>query len=251
MAATLKEITSFLDRELAIKKFTDSSANGLQVEGRAEVRRVGLAVDVCMPSLRAAAEQECDLLIVHHGLIWDQGIRSVRGVMRSRLAFLLQNDISLYAAHLPLDAHPKWGNNALLAKLLGLRKLRPFCRYKGSDIGFAGELAKPSSARELAARMAKKLSTTTRVVGDRSARLGRIGVVSGGGSFAVSEAEEAGLDALFTGEGTHAADLDAADGGVVIIYAGHYETETLGVKAVGKALGQRFGVPARFLDVGR
>jgi len=246
MAATLKQIASFLDRELDIAGFTDSSANGLQVEGRAEVRRVGLAVDACMPSFRAAAERGCDLLIVHHGLIWD-GVRAVRGVFRKRLAFLLENDIGLYAAHIPLDAHAKLGNNVLLARALGLKKLKPFCRYRGRDISFAGELARPVSACELAARMAKKLATKTRVVGDRRARVRRIGVVSGGGSFAVNEAEEVGLDALFTGEGTHAADLDAAESGVVVIYAGHYETETLGVKAVGKALAKRFGVRTEFL----
>jgi dinuclear metal center YbgI/SA1388 family protein len=246
MGATLKQIVEFLDRELDIDGFTDSSANGLQVEGRADVRRVGLAVDACVPSFRAAAERGSDLLVVHHGLIWD-GVRAVRGVFRKRLAFLLESDVGLYAAHIPLDAHAKLGNNVLLARALGLRKLRPFCRYRGRAISFAGELARPVAARDLAERMAKKLSTRTRVVGDRRARVRRIGVVSGGGSFAVNEAEEAGLDALFTGEGTHAADLDAAESGVVVIYAGHYETETLGVKAVGKALAKRFGVRAEFL----
>lgn len=246
MTATLKQIVEFLDRELDIDGFADRSANGLQVEGRAKVGKVGLAVDACMPSFRAAAERGCDLLVVHHGLIWD-GVGAVRGVFRRRLAFLLEKDIGLYAAHIPLDAHPKLGNNVLLARALGLRKLRPFCRYRGKDISFAGELARPASARDLADGMAKKLATKTRVVGDRRARVKRIGVVSGGGSFAVTEAEEAGLDALFTGEGTHAADLDAADSGVVVIYAGHYETETLGVKAVGKALAKRFGVRSEFL----
>jgi len=246
MGATLKQIASFLDRELDIGGFTDRSANGLQVEGRAKVRKVGLAVDACIPSFRAAAKSHCDLLVVHHGLIWD-GVRAVRGVFRKRLAFLLESDIGLYAAHIPLDAHAKLGNNVLLARALGLRKLQPFCRYRGRDISFAGELARPVSARDLADRMAKKLATKARVVGDRRARVRRIGVVSGGGSFAITEAEEAGLDALFTGEGTHAADLDAAESGVVVIYAGHYETETLGVKAVGKALAKRFGVRAEFL----
>ncbi len=272
MPTPLKKIVAYLDRELAIDKFNDSSANGLQVEGRAEVRKVGLAVDACVPSFRAAAARECDLVIVHHGLIWDGGIRSVRGVARKRLAILLEHDISLYGAHLPLDAHPKLGNNALLAKMLGLRKLSPFGMYKGSHVGFAGELARPVTARDLAARMAKKLAVKTRAGKTRPAptrlflsarqaggapgsaagkRLRRVGVVSGGGTLAVTEAAELGLDALFTGEGGHAAELEAEEMGVAIIYAGHYETETPGVKAVGDALKKRFGVRAEFLDVAR
>jgi len=249
MAAKLRDIVTWLDRELQIKDFDDSSANGLQVEGGAEVRRVGLAVDACAASFRAAAEANCDLLMVHHGLVWGGGIRSVTGVAKRRLAILLKNDIGLYASHLPLDTHPKWGNNARLAKILGLTKRKPFCTYRGREIGLAGTLAKPLSAKALAELAGKKLSVRARVFGDAKKRLRRVGVVSGGGSMAVAEAAELGLDALVTGEGTHADEVEARENGVAVIYAGHYETETLGVKALGAAVAKRFGVKCQFLDV--
>ncbi|MHC4248528.1 MAG: Nif3-like dinuclear metal center hexameric protein [Planctomycetota bacterium] len=251
MAAKLRDIVTWLDRELDIEGFDDTSANGLQVEGRAEVGKVGLAVDACVSSFRAAAREGCDLLLVHHGLIWGGGIRAVTGVARRRLAVLLKNDISLYASHLPLDAHPRLGNNARLAKMLGLRKRKPFGTYRGRAVGFSGELPKPVAAKALAERAGRALSVRARVFGDAKKRLKKIGVVSGGGTVAVTEAAELGLDALLTGEGTHAAELEARETGVAIIYAGHYETETPGVKALGAALAKRFRVRPQFLDVAK
>ena len=249
MTAKLRDIVSWLDRELDVAGFEDSSANGLQVEGRAEVRKVGLAVDACMPSFRAAARAGCDLLVVHHGLIWGGGIRAVTGVAARRLAALLKNDISLYVSHLPLDAHPRLGNNARLVKMLGLTKRKPFAAYRGRAVGFRGELPKRMTAKALAERAGKALGTRARVFGDAKKPLKKIGVVSGGGTIAIDEAAELGLDALFTGEGTHAAELTARETGVAIVYAGHYETETPGVKAVGGALAKRFRVSPEFLDV--
>jgi len=251
MAAKLRDIVTWLDGELKTGDFDDGSLNGLQVEGGAEVRAVGLAVDACAASFRAAAKAKCDLLIVHHGLIWGGGIRAVTGVAKRRLAILINNDISLYASHLPLDAHPRLGNNAGLAKMLGLTKRKPFCIYHGREIGLAGTLAKPATAKALAELAGKKLSVRARVFGDAKKRVKKIGVVSGGGAMAVAEAAEAGLDALVTGEGTHADEVEARETGVAVIYAGHYETETLGVKALGAAVAKRFGVKCEFLDVAR
>jgi len=251
MAAKLRDIVTWLDRELKTVEFDDSSANGLQVEGAADVRAVGIAVDACTESFRAAARAKCDLLMVHHGMIWGEGIRAVTGVARRRLALLLKNDISLYASHLPLDAHPRLGNNARLAKILRMTKVGPFCTYRGREIGLAGALAKPLGAKALAERLGKALSVDARVFGDAKKRLRKVGVVSGGGSMAVAEAARLGLDALVTGEGTHADEVEARENGVAIVYAGHYETETLGVKALGAAVAKRFGVECEFLDVVR
>ncbi len=251
MAAKLRDIVTWLDGELKTGDFDDGSINGLQVEGNAEVWKVGLAVDACAASFRAAAKAKCDLLMVHHGMIWGGGIRAVTGVAKRRLAILLKNDISLYASHLPLDAHPRLGNNAGLARMLGLTKRKPFCIYHGREIGLAGTLAKPLTAKALAERVGKALSASARVIGDAKKRLKRIGVVSGGGAMAVTEAAELGLDALVTGEGTHSKEVEARETGVAIIYAGHYETETLGVKALGSAVAKRFGVKCEFLDAER
>ena len=249
MAAKLRDVVGWLDRELDTGGFDDRSANGLQVEGRPEVRKVGLAVDACMPSFRAAVRAGCDLLIVHHGLVWGEGIRAVTGLMRRRLAVLFEHDVSLYASHLPLDAHPRLGNNACLAKMLGLKKAKPFATYRGRPIGLWGELAKATTAKTLAERAGHALAARARVFGNAKSRMKKIGVVSGGGTMAITEAAELGLDALFTGEGTHAAEIEARETGVAIIYAGHYETETPGVKALGAALAKRFRVDPEFLDV--
>jgi len=251
MAAKLRDIVTWLDGELKTRDFDDGSINGLQVEGGAKVRKAGLAVDACTASFRASARAKCDLLIVHHGMIWGGGIRAVTGVAKRRLAMLLKNDISLYASHLPLDVHPRLGNNAGLAKMLGLTKRKPFCAYRGRQIGLTGTLAKPATAKALAELVGKKLSVRARVFGDAKKRLKKIGVVSGGGTMAVAEAAETGLDALVTGEGTHADELVARETGVAIIYAGHYETETVGVKALGAAVAKRFGVKCEFLDVAK
>ena len=251
MAAKLRDIVTWLDKELDTKSFDDGSANGLQVEGRKEVGNVGLAVDACAASIRAAARAKCDLLIVHHGLIWGGGIRAVTGVARRRLAMILKHDMSLYTSHLPLDAHPRLGNNAGLAKVLGLTRIKPFATYHGREIGLRGVLARTLTAKALAERAAKALAGSARVFGDPKKRLKKVGVVSGGGTMAITEAAELGLDALVTGEGTHAAELEARETDVAIIYAGHYETETLGVKALGAALAKRFRVNSEFLNVAK
>jgi dinuclear metal center YbgI/SA1388 family protein len=252
MSAKLRDIVSYLDAELRTSAFRDRSANGLQVEGAADVRTVGLGVDACLATFRAAKEHACDLVVVHHGMIWNDGIRSVKGNTRKRLDFLLRNDISLYAAHLPLDAHPKLGNNVGLAKLLGIRKPVPFGEYRGQTIGFAGKLPRPVSAKDLAAalgeKLGRKLGASPFVRGDAKRKLKSVAICSGGGMALLAEAAEAGYDALVTGEGVHADSLEIADLGFTVVFAGHYETETLGVKAVGAALKRRFGLRTVFLD---
>jgi dinuclear metal center YbgI/SA1388 family protein len=254
VSASLKDVVAYLDNELDITSFDDSSHNGLQVEGPEEVSSVGLAVDACMNSFTAALEAGCDLLLVHHGLFWNPGMHSLTGTDFRRASFLILNQIGLYASHLPLDAHPTLGNNSRLAKMLRLTKTKPFARYHGKHIGVAGELTTPTEASEIAGALAAGLgrsggSFSTGVVGDSTAKVKRIGIVSGGGTEAMDEAVALGLDALVTGEGPHHANLDALDNGLVLIYGGHYETETLGVQALGDRLRKKFKVKAQFLDV--
>lgn len=247
MGVPINDIAAFLDSTLDITRYRDSSINGLQVEGAEEVTRVALAVDACMDSFELAKSEGAELLVVHHGLIWG-GIKSVRGATKRRLQFLLDNNISLYAAHIPLDAHKELGNNAVLADMLALQDQKPFCEYHGKMISVSGSLPTPTTAATLASSIAKMLNTTTRVEGDPERRVNTVGIVSGGGSFSLEEASLAGLDCLFTGEGNHAAALEAADSGVPIIYAGHYETETMGVKALVPVIEEKFGLSAKFVD---
>ena len=243
----LGELVSELDSLLKLEDFSsDESANGLQVEGREEVKKVALAVDACGYVFRQAAKLSADFIFVHHGLIWG-GIRSIKGTLRSRLKLLLENGLSLYACHLPLDAHPELGNNAQLLKLLGIERRGEFGEYHGRRIGYWGELPQRMSVASFAALVEERLATRCRSV-DFSGYVKRVGVVSGGGWSAIFDAERIKVDTLLTGEPSHSAYSLAEELGVNLIFAGHYATEKLGVLAVGEHLRERFGLEVVFID---
>jgi dinuclear metal center YbgI/SA1388 family protein len=243
----LDKLVPFLDAELGLAGFAaDESANGLQIEGRTTVRRVGLAVDACEYVFRKAAEKEIDFLFVHHGLIWG-GLKSVQGVMRKRIKALFDSEISLYACHLPLDWHPKYGNNVRLLQLLSIKKMGEFGNYHGKNISYWGKSATELSLEEFTARIDKTLGTRSSVI-SFGKKVRTVGVVSGGGWFAINEAEKYGIDTFLTGEPSHSAYTLAEEMKVNLIFAGHYATETPGVKAVGEALKKRFGLEVEFID---
>ncbi|NJD57649.1 MAG: Nif3-like dinuclear metal center hexameric protein [Nitrospirae bacterium] len=243
----LKQLVSFLDRELRLSEFPDDeSANGLQVEGAGQVGKVGLAVDACDYVFREAAEQKTDILLVHHGLIWG-GIRSVTGVMKKRIKTLLDADISLYACHLPLDWHPEHGNNSMILKALSIKRLGEFGEYHGKRIGCRGRLSGDLSLKEFALRVDKALNTKAVTIG-LGKKVRNVGVVSGGGWSAIYDAEKLGIDTLLIGEPAHSAYTLAEEMQVNLVFAGHYATETLGVRAVGDLLRGRFGLDIAFID---
>lgn len=246
-ALALRRLVSFLDSELGLSEFrNDESINGLQVEGKERVCGIGIAVDACEYVFREAAARGIDFLLVHHGLIWG-GIRSIRGAARKRIKTLLDADISLYACHLPLDWHPKYGNNAELLSVLSIKKMGEFGEYHGKRIGYWGKTGRPMSLDEFVRRVDKTLKTRSSYVHFRK-KVRNVGVVSGGGWSAVHDAEEIGIDTFLTGEPSHSAYTLAEEMNVNLIFAGHYATETLGVKAVGKMLKEKFGIPVDFID---
>lgn len=243
----LDKLIPYLDAELCLAEFTeDESANGLQIEGRATIRKVGLAVDACEYVFRKAAEKEIDFLFVHHGLIWG-GLKAVSGVVRHRIKALLDSEISLYACHLPLDWHPKYGNNSELLRLLSIRKMGEFGKYHGKNISYWGRTTKEVSLDEFTGKIDKALGTRSSAISFNK-KVRNIGVVSGGGWFAINEAEKYGIDTFLTGEPSHSAYTLAEEMKVNLVFAGHYATETLGVKAVGEALKKRFGLDVEFID---
>lgn len=246
-AVALPALVSFLDRELSIADFPkDESANGLQVEGTSRVRAVGLAVDACEAVFAQAVEQKLDLLLVHHGLIWG-GLRSIRGIMRKRIRLLTDAGISLYACHLPLDWHPRYGNNAQLLRILSLRKMGAFGEYHGRKISYWGRAGQDLPLSGFCRNVEKELST--RAVSISAGRKVRnVGVVSGGGWFGINEAEELGIDTFLTGEPAHSAYHLAREMKVNLVFAGHYATEAPGVKAVGALLRRTFKIRTSFLD---
>ncbi|AGK61058.1 dinuclear metal center protein, YbgI/SA1388 family [Archaeoglobus sulfaticallidus PM70-1] len=242
----LYEITDFLDEYLQINKFRDLSSNGLQIEGKGSVETVGFTVDACMESFLKAKELGVDLLIVHHGLIWG-GLKFLKGIARKRIKFLLENEISLYTAHLPLDAHDEVGNNIQIMKLLSGSSEGFFAEHEGIKIGVFGEIEK-MEVSELKKRVDSVLNTTSRVLNFGRNEIEKISIISGSGSFAIEEASQIS-DCLITGEYRHEAYHVAKELEFNVIFAGHYETETVGLKALMEKLNERFDVRTIFIDV--
>lgn len=243
-----RDLVRYLDKRLEIGAVEDSSNNGLQVQGPEEVKRVAVATDAAMAVYQGAAEAGCELLIVHHGLIW-RGIERVTGREYEHIKFLLDHGIGLYAAHLPLDLHGELGNNAELARMAGLEAREPFGAYKGTTIGFQGRLPKPMSRESLARTWQEQLGGESLILPFGPDPVRTVGIVSGGGSSALPDAIAAGLDCFVTGEGAHQDHHLAMEAGIGVIYLGHYHSETPGVRAVAGDIAAHFNIETCFIDV--
>lgn len=251
--ATLRAIADRLDEVLRTREIPDypPAVNGIQLENRSEIRGVAVAVDCSRRTIEGAIAANANLLIVHHGLLWG-GIQPIRGALYERLYRLLANDIAVYSSHLPLDAHPELGNNVLLTRELGLVPDGGFARFQGLEIGVRGQC--DIRTTELVARAGafanrhggRALATSF----DPSRTTHRWGICTGSGASAdtLREAVSLGLDTLIVGEGPHWTSVDAPELGIVIVYAGHYATETLGVQALGRLVEREFSVPWRFVE---
>ena len=244
---SLAAIVKYCDRVLRPDKIDDSAgaANGLQVENCGTVTCIAAAVDASIATVKLAIAKQADLLIVHHGLFWGPS-HPWTGRRYELLRLLLENNLAVYSSHLPLDVHPKLGNNALLCAALGLKKLRPFFQSHGQHIGFQAEAR--ISRTELAERLRRAVSGKPLVIPGGPAICRRIGVVTGGAGSELKQAAEAGLDTFITGEGPHWTYALAEELGINVLYGGHYATETFGVKALAAELSRRFKVPWTFVD---
>ena len=223
----------------------DRAANGLQVENGGSVTRIAAAVDASLATVRLAAAAKADLLLVHHGLFWGPA-HPWTGKRQELIRCLIENNLAVYSSHLPLDAHPRLGNNAQLCAALGLKKLCPFFFDHGLFIGFQAQVRIPRT--ELAGRLQRATGATLRLIPGGPQICRRIGVVSGGAGNDLKKAAEEGVDTFVTGEGPHWTYALAEELGLNVLYAGHYATETLGVKALSEHLSQRFAIPWTFLD---
>jgi dinuclear metal center YbgI/SA1388 family protein len=223
----------------------DGATNGLQVENRGSVTRIAAAVDASLATARLAAAAKADLLLVHHGLFWAPA-QPWTGKRYELMRCLLEHNLAVYSSHLPLDAHPRLGNNAQLCALLGLKKLRPFLENHGQCIGFQ---AKTNISRaELVGRLQRATGAKPRLIPAGPQICRRVGVVSGGAGDDLKKAAEEGVDTFVTGEGQHWTYALAEDLGLNVLYGGHYATETFGVKALAARLSAQFKVPWVFLD---
>jgi dinuclear metal center YbgI/SA1388 family protein len=243
----LDELRDYLDTYLRIAQVPDwpGAMNGLQVDSPREVGRIACAVDAAQAVIDSAIEWGADLLVVHHGLFWD-GSRPLVGRRYRRLKAILAADLAVYSAHLPLDVHPEVGNNAVLARELGIEPRGTFGEYKGMPVGVWGEV--DVSRDELHAATERVLSGPVKLVPGGPERLRRVGVITGGGADEIAAAVAAGLDAFVTGEARHHNFFDAEEGGINLLLGGHYATETWGVRALARHLEERFGLEWTFID---
>lgn len=249
---TLSEIAQYLDDLLRIAEIPDYSnaVNGVQVDSDDDIARIAAAVDARERTIRAAVAAGANLLLVHHGLFWG-GVRPLRGPALRRVDALITGRLALYSAHLPLDAHPTLGNNALLARELRLTPTFGFARHQTIDIGVGGESNTPTveiiaRAADFAHRFGGSVRHTPCDEG-RATRRWAICTGAGASHDTIAEAALRGVDTLIVGEGPHWTAIDAEELGIVVVYAGHYATETLGVQALAADLSARFAIPWSFL----
>jgi dinuclear metal center YbgI/SA1388 family protein len=248
--ASLHTLLAELDTLLEPQRFRDYGPNGLQVPGKPTVARVATGVSASAELFERALAAHADLILVHHGLFWGRGPAPIDATMKRRLKLLFDADVSLAAYHLPLDAHPTVGNNALIAQALGAEAHEPFARHEGEPIGVLAHFAGDGlDAAELFARATELTSREPLTFEDGPARVRALAIVSGAGASYLDEAIAAGADAFLTGEPAERVMTQAREGQIHFIAAGHYATETFGVKALGGHLGERFGVEHVFIDV--
>ena len=243
------EIVSYLDDLLEPAAFDDHGPNGLQVPGSEDVEVVVGGVSASLELFERAAEVGARLVLCHHGLFWDFHPRSLSPAMKRRLEVLFAAEATLLAYHLPLDAHPEHGNNALLCEALGLERAEPFGVHRGRPIGFVGRSEEGVEFDELLSRCHSQLGQKPFAWQGRGASINSVGIVSGAGASTFRDAIEAGLDAFLTGEAAEHVMADARESGVHFIAAGHYATETLGVRRLGDLLTAEFGVEHHFADI--
>src|ERR671932_2139456 len=248
--AALDAILDQLDSLLEPAAYDDYGPNGLQVPGREIVETIVTGVSANAELFARAREAEADLVLVHHGLFWAGPPRPLDLASRRRLQLLFDADMSLVAYHLPLDGHPAHGNNALLAEAIGCEAHEPFGAHKGATIGVAGRLPGDGIAPdELVARVRDATGREPLAFTDGPDRVRTVGIVSGAGADYLEEAIAAGLDAFVTGEPAERVMARAREAGVHFLAAGHYATETFGVRRLGDLLAERFGVRHVFIDV--
>lgn len=244
---SLDEVVALLDLELRTAEIADypGALNGLQLANGGSISRIVAAVDASLPVIEKAARGGPGLLIVHHGMFW-QGAQPITGALFRKIKTAMESGLAIYSSHLPLDFHSEWGNNVLLANAIGLTHLRPFMETKGRAMGLAGEWQ--GTRDELKERLEGAVQGRVHVCPGGREFISSVGVVTGGAGSEVAQAAAGGVDAFVTGEGPHWSFPLAEELGINVFYAGHYATETFGVKALAAMLSSRYGLPWTFVD---
>jgi len=253
MTITLAELGEYIDTLLDVKASQDypNALNGIQLENRSQIRAIAAAVDFSTRAIQGAIQTSSNLILVHHGMFW-AGLEPITGSTFGKIRALVEADIAVYSSHLPLDRHPVLGNNALLAKELGLQPTGSFARFENGFIGLRGESNVATAvllnrAREFALTQGGDARAST-MSADRETRKWAMCTGSGASADTLREASALGIDTLIVGEGPHWTAVHAEENDLVIIYAGHYATETLGVRALAQHLGEHFRLPWHFVS---
>ena len=252
MSVPRDKILRFLEETFRISLTPDNSYNGLQFDGKKNIQHLVTGVDASEAFLREAIRRKADLAIVHHGLFWKGNeLKKIDRFMKRKLEVMIRGDLNLYGIHLPLDSHPDLGNNAVLARLLGLTDLTPFSEYQGQKIGFWGRFPRPLSRTALVKKITAAIGPLTGRIEFGATSIRTLGIVSGGGGNSVMdpEAQDGRLDALLTGEIIHQIYGVTEERQQNLYAAGHYATERFGVQALGEKLAEVFRLNHEFIDL--
>lgn len=237
------DILQTLNTWLTPENFQDYCPNGLQVEGTEQVKTLITGVTASQDLIDAAVAAKADMLLVHHGYFWKGEDQRIVGIKRQRIQTLLQHNINLVAYHLPIDDHPEYGNNRQLAEVLGIQNARPL-----DGLVWQGELATPMTVAELSEHLSTRLGRHPLHVGNGQDKISTVGWCTGAAQGYITKAHEAGLDAFISGEVSEPTTHIAREAGIHYFAAGHHATERYGVKALGEALAEHFGLEHRFID---
>lgn len=244
---TIKEYVSELETLLDISSYSDISLNGIQIDTEdRELKKVGFAVDACYETIDEAVKNNCDILVVHHGLFWGSPL-AITSSHYNRVKRALDGGLLLFAAHIPLDANIPYGNNAQIAISLGMKEFDGFGEWKGKLIGLKGKLPFPMTIEEIKALLEVKHSVF--INGNGKEKIESVAIVSGSGSSDTEDAIESGVDLFITGEIHHEVYHQAMENGLSVLAFGHYDSETFGVKALKRMTEKRYNVETTFIDV--
>ena len=246
--AELSEVRAYLHDRLQIDETPDypQAHNGLQLSNDGFVGKIGAAVDACLPVIQQAVDTEVDFLVVHHGLFWS-GVQPIEGALYEKLKLAMEHNLAIYSAHIPLDVHDVFGNNVCLAAALGLEDTRAFFPWKGVLLGRRAAVTDWTRTR-LLEQLQEALGGPVHCAPGGPENLKEIGIITGGAGSEVAAMAKAGIDTFITGEGPHHTYALAEEVGVNLVYAGHYATETYGVKALAAHLSERYDMSTVFLD---
>lgn len=240
------DIVSFLDDYLRIDDIEDYGTNGIQVYAPPPIEKIGFTVDCRIDVVTKAVQEDMDILVCHHGLIWG-GLDNITGSSYDIIKMFMDNDTALYQAHLPLDIHPEVGNNVKLAELIDAEVTESFYEDMGEEVALTAELKKERYVNEIASLLSDELNTEI-IALQKNVKVSKVGIMTGRGGDALLDAKKRGLDLFITGEREHSVYTKAVNNKIPIIMAGHYATETLGIKALMMKIDEKFGLECKFIS---